>query len=454
MVFRDVRIFDGQRVLTRGVVVVEGGKIVAVGAHVATPKGAKIIEGHGGTLLPGFIDAHTHVGEDRFAAEALAFGVTTLLDMFADVSIFEMRKRFAAETAAEHAELFSAGFGATVPGGHGTEYGVPVPTLTKPEEAQAYVDARLAEGSDYLKIILDDGSAYGFKTPTLDATTLRALISAAHKRGKLAVAHIGTLADADAAMDAGIDGLAHLFINPAPDAAFGKRAAKHKIFVAPTLAVLHTLCAPGHGAAIAADSNVAPYLWPEDLLSLRGPPSSKSRFTCDHAAAALKQLRAAKVPILAGTDAFNPGTAFGASVHEELALLVEKGGLSPTEALVAATSAPAKAFRLSDRGRIAPGLRADLVLVAGDPTKDIAATRDIVGVWKQGQAMDRDALRERIAEEAKTKAAISVVGDVSNFDDGSTASRFGSGWTPTIDAIAGGASTAQIAVVDKSLSIK
>ena len=79
----------------------------------------------------------------------------------------------------------------------------------------------------------------------------------------------------------------------------------------------------------------------------------------------------------AGTDAPNSGTAHGASLHGELQLLVE-AGLTPTEALAAATSAPAAAFHLTDRGRIAPGLRADLVLVEGDPTADILQTRAIV----------------------------------------------------------------------------
>jgi len=83
-----------------------------------------------------------------------------------------------------------------------------------------------------------------------------------------------------------------------------------------------------------------------------------------------------------------PGSWNGASLHGELALLV-RAGLTPTEALAAATSVPARAFGLADRGRIAPGLRADLLLVRGDPTRDVTATRDIVGVWKAGVRIGR-----------------------------------------------------------------
>ena len=102
----------------------------------------------------------------------------------------------------------------------------------------------------------------------------------------------------------------------------------------------------------------------------------------------MKQLVAAHVPILAGTDAPVQGVTYGASLHEELSLLVG-AGLSPLQALVAATSATAKAFHLDDRGMIQLGRRADLLLVEGDPTVDIVATRNIVEVWKKGVPVAR-----------------------------------------------------------------
>jgi imidazolonepropionase-like amidohydrolase len=89
-----------------------------------------------------------------------------------------------------------------------------------------------------------------------------------------------------------------------------------------------------------------------------------------------------------GTDAPSPGATYGASLHGELELLVG-AGLTPVQALTAATSNGARAFKLGDRGRVATGMRADLVLVEGDPTRDIVATRRIVGVWKKGVKVER-----------------------------------------------------------------
>src|SRR5262249_6952392 len=142
----------------------------------------------------------------------------------------------------------------------------------------------------------------------------------------------------------------------------------------------------GGAAPLADDARFNAFLSRQELAMMKqGFPRRPGSPTLSYAyaQAAVKQLHDAGVPILAGTDAGNPGTAHGAALHRELELLVN-AGLSPTEALASATSVPATTFGLRDRGRIATGLRADLLLVAGDPTTDITATRDIVGVWKQG----------------------------------------------------------------------
>jgi imidazolonepropionase-like amidohydrolase len=100
--------------------------------------------------------------------------------------------------------------------------------------------------------------------------------------------------------------------------------------------------------------------------------------------AALRSLRDAGAKFVAGSDASHVSpVGFGISLHRELEILKD-AGLSGTETLATATSNAADAFRLRDRGRIAVGLRADLVLVRGDPTTDILATRDIQRVWKVG----------------------------------------------------------------------
>ena len=152
----------------------------------------------------------------------------------------------------------------------------------------------------------------------------------------------------------------------------------------------HLVCRGNGGASLLDDARIRPWLIEPDVDNLKSsfPARDGSDGELAHASAAVKQLARAGVPILAGTDSPNPGTAHGASMHRELELLVE-AGLTPVEALAAATSVPAGEFGLNDRGRIARGKRADLVLVSGDPTKDIFSTRDIVAVWKDGTRVDR-----------------------------------------------------------------
>ena len=89
-----------------------------------------------------------------------------------------------------------------------------------------------------------------------------------------------------------------------------------------------------------------------------------------------------------GSDSAGPavGTAFGLSMHHELHLYVHKVGMTPEEALRSATSSVARCFKFEDRGRLAEGLNADLLLVEGDPLTDIDATLNIRGVWREGRA--------------------------------------------------------------------
>src|SRR5262249_19774483 len=177
----------------------------------------------------------------------------------------------------------------------------------------------------------------------------------------------------------------------APDPDFGKFVAGRRAFVIGKLTVLQSICGVPGGQALSTDSVLAPYISPLEAAHLKKtfPGLQGARTTFLVSVEPGRQLRAAWVPILAATDAPNPGTSHGASLHLEMELLV-RAGLTPAEALASATSIPARQFRLGDRGRIAPGLRADLLLVKGDPTSDIKATRNIVGVWKQGIKLDRD----------------------------------------------------------------
>jgi hypothetical protein len=168
-----------------------------VGIVDAPPLGARVIDGTGHTLLPGLIDGHAHVGEtDANLSRFFTFGVTTVIDLFGPLD-FLARHR-ASDLSPEglgRASVFGAGTLATAPKGHGTEYGVPIPTLERPDEARGFVAARKAEGSDFLKIVFDTSSAdvggQPSAMPTLSLETVRALVAAAHESGLVATVHTG-----------------------------------------------------------------------------------------------------------------------------------------------------------------------------------------------------------------------------------------------------------------------
>jgi imidazolonepropionase-like amidohydrolase len=392
-VIRNVRVFDGESVAERQTVVISDGKIAAVGPAVTVRAGAQEVAGDGRTLLPGLMDAHVHLpvfGAADALQQSLAFGVTTSVVMWAaPAQVVSRLKELEARDTPDMSAILIAGTGATAPEGHPTQMGgdpLLIPTLTAPGEADAFVAARLAEGSDFIKIIYDDIEKYG-KRPTLDEATVAALATAAHARGRLAVAHIGTERGARGAIAAGVDGLAHLFEGNTVSLDFGTFAAKHGVFVIPTLSVLYAACGKPDGPGIATDADAMKRVFPRFGSQLE-MSSAASKFSCDAAPQAIRQLVAAKVPVLAGTDAPAPGLTYGASLHRELEHLVN-AGLTPAAALSAATSAIARAFRMNDRGHVRPRIRADMLLVDGDPSKDIRATRNIVAIWKRGVLVGR-----------------------------------------------------------------
>ena len=392
-VIRNVRVFDGETVAERQTVIVSQGKIAAVGSAVAVPAGAQEVAGDGRTLLPGLMDAHVHLpffGSAAALEQSLQFGVTTTVVMAGAPQLTAQIRKVADQP--EVADAITAGNVATAPGGHPTQMdpqsAARQPTLSMPGDADAFVAARLAEGSDFIKIIYDDTSdAYARTLPTLDEATVAALVKAAHTRGTLAVAHIGNERFARGAMAAGVDGLAHLFVGPTVSTDFGQFAASKGVFVIPTLSVLYTVCGRPDGPSFLKEADTMKYVKPQFRAMVEMPPAD-SKVSCDAAPLAIRQLVAAKVPVLAGTDAPAPGLTYGASLHKELEHLVA-AGLTPTAALAAATSAIARAFRMTDRGRIQTGRRADLLLVQGDPTTQIRDTRNIVAIWKKGVQVAR-----------------------------------------------------------------
>lgn len=391
---RGARVFDGEEMLGVRDVLVVSGKITAVDTKITPPSNTAIVEAKGSTLLPGVFDSHAHIGNGGYALRTSAlFGVTTVIDLFTAGSgntPHEIRDRMSAAPPGESADFLSAGICVTVKGGHGTEFGIPIPTLDNPAQAQSFVDARIAEGSDLIKVIYED---FGGEMPRLPKASMEAVVRAAHARGKLAVVHAGEGPGAIRdALDAGADGVAHVFVNGVADAGFGQMFVSHRAFVIPTLTELVNLCGLPDNSALCRNRLIAPWLPEGEAKRLNKSVGRPERHAdCVGAFASIPLLVKAGATILAGTDAGNPGVSFGASLHEELELLV-RCGLSPKQALRAATSGPARTFRLPDRGRIAPGLRADLLLVNGDPTEDITETRNIRRIWLSGVPVDRSQL--------------------------------------------------------------
>ena len=439
-VIRNARIFDGDAVIERASVVIRDTRIAGIEAEPTTVDGATEVDATGMTLLPGLIDCHTHSWGTALQ-EALNFGVTTVLDMFTEPTLAaNWRQAQRDGPVPNRADIFSAGVLVTVAGGHGTQFGVAIPTLDDPDETEAFVAARIAEGSDFIKIIHEAGSAR-WRFPTFDGDQLRRIATAAHDGGKLALFHVGTADGAGMAVAAGADGLMHVYRDEG-GADLIAAIRETGTFVVPALAVTENMLGLSNPDVLAADPRIS------DYLSANAEANLKRSFTPgqNHAAmeTALGNVRTlfeAGVPILAGTDAVNPGVTHGASLHRELELLAT-AGMPNVDILRAATSNAADAFRLHDRGRIAEGKKADLVLVHGNPLQDLATTRDIVGIWKDGVRVERqrhDRSTDRPSREPRGLGAFNPGADVAE-----------SGWSPSTDSLAGGKSTVELNIVART----
>ncbi|MBM6403787.1 amidohydrolase family protein [Phycicoccus sp. CSK15P-2] len=349
-VIENARVFDGATWNEPHRVAMDGPVIVA---H-AGPADV-VVDAAGGTLLPGLVDAHMHTVSGRPDLEQLVrWGVTTGLDMAAWPAEFVDRSRSEAGVA----QIFSATIPAVGPGGnHARLPGFPAEgVVTTPEEGCAFVARRVADGADYVKIVTEAAPPAGMTQQTVDA-----IVHAAHTAGLLVVAHSVTTGAFDVAIAAGVDVSTHAPLDAVLDDRTVQRMVEAGMVSVPTLTMMR-----GTAERYAA-------------AGLR----------YEHARATVAKLHAAGIPLLVGTDSNSaPATPFaprhGESLHDEMQLLLE-AGLSPTEILAAATSGPARHFGLEDRGRIAPGRRADLLLVDGDPTVDLACTRSIRAVWLAGE---------------------------------------------------------------------
>ncbi|WFE27368.1 amidohydrolase family protein [Solwaraspora sp. WMMD791] len=403
----NARVFDGHEVLDATTVLIDDTTITAVGGE--PPADAEIIDAAGKTLLPGLFDAHVHTSRPSLAL-ALRFGVTTQLEM-QGTNTRPNRRHIEEDDGV--ADVRSSGFGITPPGGHPSELfpegfrpGPPpgagpatgpaptppvMPFSATPEEAVAFIPQLIDTGSDYIKFMVDDGTVEGHPgLPALDQRTLNAGVAEATRRGMLTVAHALTIDATRMSIEAGVGGLAHLFMDRPHTTEIVQQVAASGAFVVACV-VLNASMMGITGTEFAADPRVSSRLDQPWLATLRSSFNRYPQGDIDDVLACVKALHDAGTDILVGTDASVPlpflgGLAHGASVHHELQYLV-RAGLTPVEALRAATSTPARRFGLTDRGSIAAGLRADLLLVDGDPTTTISDTLNTHLVWRRGKRL-------------------------------------------------------------------
>lgn len=436
---QDVRVFDGTQVVEKTQVMIANGIIQEMGPNLSNAGNAQVISGQSLTVIPGLIDAHTHSYGDALK-DALRFGVTAHLDMFGSEVGLVVNKQNRQELEAKNeADLFSSGMLATVEGGHGTQYGFAIDTLTKPEEAQRWVQDRKSAGADYIKLVYIPNQS---RIPSLDRETAAAVIDAAHQQGLMALAHISTQQAAKDMIEEDIDGLVHIFADSEATQDFIALAQHHDIFVVPTLSIIASVDNQNINEIVKAQFQAADSLSPSQTATLNASFGADiAGFDLSIAMANVNKLHTAGVSILAGSDIPNPGTAAGFSLHTELQLLV-RAGLTEVQALKAASSQTSKRFSLGQRGHITKGSRADLVILNGNPTQDITNSLAIHSIFKNGKLVNRS-----IAKTVASNSHFLATSLLGNFDAAEPAafkSIQGFAWSQTDDSIANGKSTSWV----------
>jgi imidazolonepropionase-like amidohydrolase len=424
----DVAVLDvahGERIPGRDVWI-EAGRIAAIepAGSSAAPAGALVLRGSGATLVPGLVDMHGHVYANPGPPWQLAFpdpdanlhtylysGVTTLFDP-GDPSGDAFERRASVASGEQIGpRIFTAGPLLTAPDGH------PIAlirelapawiawwlaprqavTVDSEEQANAVVDELAEQRADAVKIVID---AIPLDAPRMRPEVARAIAARARSRGLRTVAHIGTTEDAIAAAEAGVALWVHgVYKERIPDDQIGVLAG-YRIPMVATVEVFdsYARAASGPRAATALEREIAPAALldafdpiPEDfgtgsLTSWQDLNAAAMPFRIDN----VRRLRAAGVTILAGSDA-QSGVFPGPGLHRELANLV-RAGMTPSEAIRAATLDAARFLAASDTpdfGDVAVGQRADLLLVEGDPTRDVAALERIREVLLDGVPLAR-----------------------------------------------------------------
>jgi imidazolonepropionase-like amidohydrolase len=436
MLIRNVRVFVGDgKVIESGGVLIKEGKIDRVyDGAIPDPKDVKAdaVEGSGKTLIPGLIDVHVHLGAPggflespshvdpsrdlpRELAAYLYSGITAVKSVGDPLdAILKVRQQVNSGEKLG-AELFICGPLFTAAGGHGTEYFKSLPDNIREnleaqfvripktaEEARRQVDALKKDGVDGIKAILESGMA-GMLFNRLDVTLLKAISEEAHAQNLPIVVHTGAVRDVEDAVHVEANGIEHGSMRePIPLKLFARMKAAG-IAYDPTLTVFEAMDDLTLGKTDLLDRPLLQQVGPAKLLTstkdfIRSPKSAKMRAGfkgfADLAVAKQNLLHAwqSGVLLVTGSDAGNPLVLHGPTIHRELQLWVE-AGIPPAVALQAATYNAARLLRTDRRmGLIRPDYEATMVMISGDPLKDIHATENIQSVYFKGERVDRSEL--------------------------------------------------------------
>ena len=386
----------GAAPLRNAAVLVEQDRIVAAGARssVDVPPGAQIVEAEGRYLLPGLIDAHVHVSAPEYTTlppkgdrtayattiairnlrSALQAGVTTVRDVCGP------RINLALRSARRHGQLvapriYTAGMGICMTGGHGSGFAGAAHEVDGVDAVRHAVRVEHKAGADLIKLL----SSHRTDLPEFSLEEIEAGVDEAHRLGLPIAIHAANLASTEMAARAGVDVIEHgSFLSE--DTV--ERMVEQEIVLVPTLWVKHDL------ATRLAEYRKTPERFPwGDAADLEESAIWFQRCV-DRLPETMRLARDRGVTIAAGTD-FVLADHPWCLLPEEVEWLVRLG-LSPMEAIVAATYGGAVALRLADRlGTIEPGKWADLILVDRNPLEDISALKEVSWVMQEGKVVPR-----------------------------------------------------------------
>jgi imidazolonepropionase-like amidohydrolase len=376
---------SGRPPIENATLYIRNGRIEAVGKHVKLPAGVQRMDATGKTIIPGLISAHSHLNDASQFGVYLRDGITTVLSLGGDKE-FALRELAAKAAPGTAPHLYVAGpiqDSTAIPGA------VAVKT---PEGARKSVDELIDNKPDIVKLRVDD---FLGARPKMQPDVYAAIIDEAHKNGFRTAAHIVLLDDAKGVLRDGIDYIAHSVRDREVDDEFIGLMKRRNVFYCPTLTREIAVFTYSESPSFFSDPFFLKEADPAEIAKMEDPKHQEAvrndagaQWYKQHFPIALHNLKAvsdAGIDIVMGTDSGGgPGRFQGYFEHLELEYET-KAGLTPMQALVSATSAPAKLLRISDRaGTLEKGKWADFVVLSANPLDDITNTRKIDSVWIGG----------------------------------------------------------------------